>query len=266
MQIITLTTDWGLRDHYAGSVKGAILSRYAEAKIVDITHCVAVFDILQASFIIRNCFRDFPKGSIHIISVNSQLEMDLNHLVMEYDGHYFIGPDVGVFSMICDNEPARFVKIAIGPDISDAHLNFPTRYLFVNAACHLAQGGELEDLGDLTTAVVEKHMLRPTVEGTTIRGSIQYVDIYGNVITNISKNLFEDVFQGRPFIIYLRKNDYDIDQISEFYNDVPHGEKLALFNSAGYLEIAINTGSATGLLNLKVNDGIKIVFDDYQNR
>ena len=86
------------------------------------------------------------------------------------------------------------------------------------------------------------------------------------MITNISKNLFEDVFQGRPFIIYLRKNDYDIDQISEFYNDVPHGEKLALFNSAGYLEIAINTGSATGLLNLKVNDGIKIVFDDYKNR
>jgi S-adenosylmethionine hydrolase len=266
MQIITLTTDWGTRDHYSGSVKGSILSRLPEARIVDITHRIAVFDILQASFIIRNCFRDFPRGSIHIISVNSQLEMELNHLVMEFEGHYFIGPDVGVFSMIRDDGPARFVKIAIGPDVSDAQLNFPTRYLFVNAACHLAKGGELEDLGDLTTQVVEKHMLRPTVEGETIKGSIQYVDVYGNVITNISRSFFEEVVMEKPFIIYLRKNDYDIDRISLFYNDVPHGEKLALFNSSGYLEIAINTGSATGLLNLKVNDGIKIIFGDHENR
>lgn len=266
MNIITLTTDWGQRDHYTGSVKGAILSRLPEARIVDITHRVAVFDILQASFIVRNCFNEFPKGSIHIISVNSQLEMELNHLVMEYNGHYFIGPDVGVFSMIRDDEPARFVKISIGPEVSDSQLNFPTRYLFVNAACHLADGGELEDLGELTDQVVEKHMLRPTVEGGSIKGSIQYVDIYGNVITNISRSFFEETVQDKEFRINLRRNEYDIDYISPFYNDVPHGEKLALFNSSGFLEIAINTGSASSLLNLKVNDGIQIIFGDLENR
>lgn len=266
MSIITLTTDWGLRDHYAATLKGVLYSRMPDAKIIDISHQIALYDILQASFVLRNSFRDFPPGTIHLVTVDSQLELEMDYLAIKLEGHYFLGPDVGIFSMISEEAPEVIVRIEPDPDMPLSKLNFAAKHLLANAICHLAGGGSIMDLGETRNSIVEKQVLKPTIDGQMIRGSIMYVDVYGNVITNISKDFFMKNIYGKPFVIHLRKNEYDIYQISDFYNDVPQGEKLALFNSSDFLEIAINSGSATGLLNLKVNDSFKIEIGDNKNR
>ena len=258
MAIITLTTDLGLKDYYVGSIKGAIYSQVPNATVVDISHEVPKFDIAQAAFIIANTFREFPEGSIHILGVNPEETADTPHLVVVYDGHYFIGADNGIFSLIFEKEPERIVELNIMQDTD--FLTFPTKDVFVKAACHLARGGTLAVIGKPTTNINERTMLRAVVDGSTIRGMVIYIDSYGNVITNISRNLFKKVGKGRPFTISFRVSRYDIHEIHNTYKDVPEGEKLALFGSTGFLEVAINHGNANSLLGLRISDMIRVEF------
>src|SRR3989344_8200052 len=111
MPIITLTTDLGSTDFYVGSLKGAILSQLADVTIVDITHNIPLYDFSKAAFIVRNCYRDFPKGTIHVIGVNPETDAETTHVAIEYDGYYFIGADNGVFSLIFDNIPDKIVEL-----------------------------------------------------------------------------------------------------------------------------------------------------------
>jgi S-adenosylmethionine hydrolase len=132
MPIITLTSDWGHSDHYIGAVKGSILSLLPDVKIIDISHQVAPFNIEQAAFILKNCYKNFPKGTIHIIGVNTE-ESDKNpHTVVFINDHYFIGTDNGIFSMIFDKPPKKIIELNIMQD-SD-YFTFSTRDRFVKAA------------------------------------------------------------------------------------------------------------------------------------
>lgn len=259
MSIITLTTDWGLRDHYVAAVKGAIYSRYHDAIVVDISHLVPPFDIIHASFILKHAYPNFPKGSIHVIGVNTQSGKDVSYIAMYSQGHYFIGADNGIFSLICDEHPEKIIEL--NSEGIDNTLIFPTKNIFVKAACHLAQGGKIEELGTEKSGFWERVLLRPAIDASVIRGSVIYIDSYGNVITNITQKLFNEVGRGRSFTIFFRKFNYNITALSKTYNDVPEGEKLALFNTLDLLEIAMNQGKANGLLGLKLNDSIRIEFD-----
>ncbi len=264
MAIITLTTDMGLKDYYVASVKGAILSQFPEAVIVDISHDVPPFNIAQASFVIRNAYKDFPKGTVHIIGVNPDADMDTHHLAVEFDGHYFVGADNGIFSLLFDKPLEHIFELSITQDSDD--LTFPTKHVFVKAACHIARGGTMEVIGKRIETIRQRELFRAVVEGSIIRGTVIYIDSYGNVITNITESLFKEVGKGREFSIYFRKADYDITRISQAYNEVPEGEKVALFSATGYLEIAINKGvegsggGANKLFGLKVNDTVRIEF------
>lgn len=266
MAIITLTTDMGLKDYYVASVKGAILSQFPEAIIVDITHDVPAFDIAQASFVIRNTFHDFPKGTVHIIGVNPEADLQTAHVAVEFEGHYFIGADNGIFSLLFDRPADEIVELNLSQDSDE--LTFPTKHVFVKAACHLARGGTMEVIGRKIEEVKQRQLFRAVVEGNVIRGQVIYIDSYGNVISNITETLFKEVGRGRPFSIYFRRASYDIHRISEAYHDVPEGEKVALFSATGYLEIAINKGvegsggGANKLFGLKLNDTIRIEFED----
>lgn len=259
MAIITLTTDLGLKDYYVGSVKGAILSQFPEAQIVDITHLIKPFDILQASIVIRNCYRDFPEGTVHIIGISPEAGLNTRHLAMKVQGQYFIADDNGIFSLIFDSAPDELVELSI-PHASDM-LTFPTKDVFVTAACHLARGGSLEVIGKPVQNLIERTMFRAVSEENLIRGIAVYVDHYGNVLTNIDQQLFLQHSRDRDFVIHLRRSEYEIRAISRAYSDVPGGEKLALFNSAGFLEIAINKGNAHQLLGINQSDIIRIEFD-----
>lgn len=258
MAIITLTTDLGLQDHYVSSLKGSIYSEIPDAKIVDISHNVPAFDLFHAAFLIHNVYRDFPKGSIHIIGVRNEATSETPHVAVEYEGHYFIGSDNGIFSLIFDQKPTKVVELKIRQETSN--LTFPTRDIFVKAACHIARGGTLEIIGANLETLQEKTMFRPVVEEDVIKGTIIHIDSYGNVFVNINKRLFREIGVSRPFNIYFRGSEYSISKISNVYHEVDEGDMLAIFSATGFMEIAINKGKANKLLGMKLNDIVRVEF------
>lgn len=255
MAVITLTSDWINSDFYVGAVKGRILSICPDQIIIDISHSISTFNTAQAAFILRNAFPSFPEGTIHLIFVNSEPSEDKPFLVVKAAGHYFIGTDNGIFSLIISDQLEKITKINTGR--KNIHSDIE---LFADVACKLAKGAKMEDLGKIIDSFSQRIPIRPTIENLCLTGSVIYIDSYHNAITNITKELFERVRQNRKFDIYIQSKHYKVSQISGFYHDVPVGEILALFNSVGLLEIAINNGNAAGLLNLEINSTIRIEF------
>lgn len=256
MAIITLTSDWGLKDHYVGAVKGAILQRMPEINIVDISHRIPSFEIEQAAFVLRNCFRLYPKGTVHIIGVNTEESDAYSHTVVEVEGQYFIGTDSGIFSMIFDKKPDKIIELTIPQD--SGFFTFSSRDRFAKAAVHLAEGKPIEKLGDQKDNIVEKILFKPVVDQGVIKGHVIYIDSYENIITNIHEDLFNEIKENKNFLISFRS--HSIKKISSSYQDVPPGEILALFDSNGLMEIAMNQGNAAGLLGLNYKDLVRIEF------
>lgn len=255
MAIITLTTDFGLKDHYVSAIKGAILSRLPTVTIVDISHKIEKYNLLDASYILKESYPNFPEGSIHIIGINTELSASGGYVLVKQYGHYFIGADNGIFSLLFEEFPQQIRALDVDPE---QKLSFPVRDIFTKIACQLASGTNFNGIGHARHELLQRIPFRATSMGDNIRGSFVYVDSYGNVTTNIDKRLFEQVGQGRPFIIELAR--HTIERISSEYSDVPEGEVLAMFNASGFLEIAMRNGKAASLLNLKLNDSITIRF------
>lgn len=252
MAIITLTTDLGLKDYYVSAVKGAIYSTLPDITLVDISHQVPTYKMQDAAYILKNAYPDFPKGSIHIIGIKAEYSAQSPHVVVYSDGHYFIGSDSGIFSLLLDNVIEKIIELPANPS------TFPTRDVFAKAACHLAAGRSIDELGKPKAALLERMPFRAASMGDMIRGTVIYIDSYGNVMTNISETLFKQIGNGKPFSIEFAR--YEINKISRSYTEVPEGEILALFNAAGQLEIAMNADKAGSMLNLKFNDTITIRF------
>lgn len=257
MAIITLTTDLGYKDFYQAALKGSILSLLPNVNIIDITHNISAFNIPQAAFVLKNAFPYFPKGTVHLIGINSVFDEKTKYLAVNYKGHYFVGSDNGVFSLIFDEHPSEIVELSIMQDLKFLH--FPLTDIFAKAACHLAAGGKMKEIGIPVDELEEKVHLQPVIEHNVIKGSVIYIDSFQNVITNISKDLFSKIQQNRDFMLYFRKNE-SISQLSWHYNEVPEGEKLCLFGISNYLEIAINKGNASGLLGLHLGDIVRVEF------
>lgn len=258
MPIITLISDLGLKDYYVGAVKGAIYSQLKDATVVDITHEVDHFNISQAAYILKNAFNSFPEGTVHIISVNAQPDPDRPYIAVKAEGHYFIGPDNGIFSLLFEREPEKIVELTIKSD--SEVLTFPMRDLFVKAACHLARGGTLEIIGSNRANFNQMLQLNPVSAGNVLKGSIIYIDAYYNVIANITTKLFKEIGKGRPFVIDAGKK-FKIDVISKTYNDVSEGEILAIFNASGYLEMGMNKGKLGSMMGLKMHDTVTVTFE-----
>jgi len=258
MAIITLTTDLGDKDIYQAALKGSILKLLPDVNIVDITHSVAAFNVQQAAFILKNSFYYFPEQTVHLIGIDTVYNSDTKYLAVKYKNHYFVGSDNGIFSLMFDSEPDEIVEINIMQDLKFLH--FPLADIFVKAACHLAGGGKLSEIG-LPIAGMEKKMnLQPIVEKNLIKGAVIYIDSFQNVITNITKEFFNKVQQGRRFTLSFKRNE-TITHLSWHYNEVPEGEKLCLFGISDHLEIAINKGNASGLLGLNLGDSVIIDFE-----
>ena len=275
MSIITLTTDFGIKDHFAGTVKGALLSEINEAEVVDISHNISPFSILEAAYVIQNAYKSFPNGSIHIIGVDSEISEENKHIVVQLNDHYFICANNGIMSMICSEiNPQKIVEINIHDKIVSS---FPVLDVFVKVAAHIARGGTLEVIGKLVTNIKPIKNISPLIkyEGKQLIGNVIYIDHYGNVITNIKKRLFESVQKGRRFEISARNHKFK--HIYNNYSDIVdfnipiesrnnEGQGLVVFNSSEYLEIAVyrsnlaTVGSASSLLGLNMLDTISIKF------
>ncbi len=257
MAIITLTTDLGDKDIYQAALKGNIYKLMPSVNIVDITHSVASFNIQQAAFIIKNSFHYFPEDTVHLIGVDTVFHDYTRYIAVRYQGHYFVGADNGIFSLIFNEPPEQMVEITLMQDLKFLH--FPLADLYVKAACHLARGGHLNQIGIPVQGVERKMDLQPVIERNLIKGMVIYIDTFQNAVTNITKDFFNRVQQGRRFTLYFKRNE-TITQLSWHYNEVPEGEKLCLFGISDHLEIAINKGNASGLLGLGLGDSVIIDF------
>lgn len=256
----------GLKDHYVASIKGSIYSQVPNAQIVDISHNIEHFNIIQAAFVLRNVYKDFPKGTIHVIGVDTEAIDDIEHLVVSHEGHYFISADNGIFSLIFDKKPDKILSLNLSQEVED--LTFPTKDVLCKAACFLARGGTLEFLGKEKDSYTEKRTFTPIIDNNTIRGFVSYIDSYGNIISNIDKATFSAVGRGRNFKITFSRSNTSINKISNSYSSVISGEKLALFNTSNLLEIALNKGvkgsggGAAQLFGMQFNAPINITFND----
>ena len=275
MAIITLTTDFGHKDHFVGAIKGTIYKELSDAKIVDISHSIAPFNIQECAYILKNSYKNFPDGSIHIVGVDSELTPENQHIAVLVDNHYFIMANNGVIGLIISEiVPEKVVEIQLPNSIDSS---FPEMDVFVKAASHIARGGKLEVIGRTFKDLKDLREFNPRIsdDGKTISGSVIYIDNYGNVVTNIQQSIFKTIGKGRPFELHARNKK--IKEIHKKYSDIINysldksqrkspGELLALFNSSGYVEIAIyksdlNTvGGASTLLGLDYRDTVIINF------
>ena len=281
MAFITLTTDFGTKDHFVGAVKGAIYSELKDAKIIDITHQISPFNITETAYILKNSYKSFPEGSIHIVGVDSELSNENKHIALLLDNHYFICPDNGLISMIASEiNPTKIVEITIHNRVESS---FPVLDVFVQVACFIAKGGSLSVIGKEIKEIQKLIEIQPKVNQTQTKiiGNVIYIDNYGNVISNISKKQFQKIGKGRSFKIVAHRHFFT--KIYSKYNEIVNcqnigeqnlydGEKLAIFNSAGFLEIAIyrsslgTVGGASSLLGLKYRDVISVEFKSLETK
>jgi S-adenosyl-L-methionine hydrolase (adenosine-forming) len=248
MPILTLTSDIGHKDFLVGAVKGQILQVNETFHIVDISHDLTPFNYPQAAYVCRNAIRNFPEESFHMILMNLYHTRPEYLLIARYGQQYLGIADNGLLSMIAEGVPEEITAIPL-----DRTQNRNTLYcakVMAEAFTDLLSGKSLQKIGDPTISIQVKNPLKPLLGNNYIEGQIIFIDHFENVIVNITREEFEEQRRGRSFKIVFKRDEV-IDKISESYADVNEGEKLALFNSASYLEIAINKGNAAGLFGLQ---------------
>ena len=204
MSIITLTTDFGHKDYFVSVTKAALHQEAKNSTVIDISHDISPFNHTEAAYILKNAYHNFPKGSIHIVGVDSELSPENKHLVMAFDGHYFIGANNGIFALLLEEK--KYEKL-VEINIHNAVLSsFPVLDVFVKVAAHLARNGSMDVVGRNFNDLKELTGVRPVIHesGRQLIGSVIYIDNFGNVVTNIMKNLFIEVQKTRSFTIYAQ--------------------------------------------------------------
>lgn len=248
MSLITLTSDIGRQDFLTGAVKGQLLQINPQFTIVDISHELSPFNYPQAAYVCRNAIKNFPLKTLHIVLVNLFDKHPDHLLFIEHKGQYVGCADNGLITMILEETPEKIVSLPLNPSVKKNTLNCAE--ILAKAYQKILDGKTIEECGDSNISIEVKNPLRPLLGEKFIEGQIIFIDNFENVIINITKEEFEEQRRGRSFKIVFKRDEI-IEKISETYADVHESEKLALFNSANYLEIAINKGNAAGLFGLE---------------
>jgi len=255
MPVITLTTEWRPDDIYNGIIKGKLCSLCPGIPIIDNASGISPFNILHASFVVRNTFLNYPEGSIHIICVQSEAQKDQQYLIIKARNHFFIGNDNGIFNLILNADPDEIISIDTGGVADELEI-------FARAAGGLLSGKKPSQLGTVLKNISERLPLRATIDKDVILGSIIFIDSYGNAISNITREIFYRISENREFRITIRGNKNYTDSISDTFNDVPVGDLLARFNSLDLLEVSINGADISELLNLTVGSAVRVEMID----
>ena len=252
-RIITLTTDFGLKGYYVALLKGHILKANPHASIIDITHNVEAYDVMEASFYLKSTYRRFPKDTIHVVAVNAFYNTRNKLIALEHENFFFIGPNNGVFSLALNGVDTSSIVALADQDELDLY------EVIENAIQGITVGSPLNLLGEPLEEFETKLNLRPVITSDQIRATIIYVDHFGNVIVNLSLSTFEKIRRNRNFAIYYKSKD-PLNSLSRRFDNVPIGDTCAFFNSIGLLEIAVHMGNANQLLGLNKNETIHIDF------
>ncbi len=248
MPIITLLTDFGTADSYVAEMKGALLSRVPTAIIVDITHGVPPGDVRSGAFVLGRTWHRFPAGTIHLAVVDPGVGTARAGLALSSTGHYFVGPDNGVFTPVLHDAEVESVTLTT-PDAASP--TFHGRDLFAPAAAALADGVQIRALGEPFGGIPERLAYTvPHYEGKTVVGEVVYIDRFGSLITNLTSELV-------PVYARLEVEDLDLGTLRRTFSDVTAGGLLAYVGSGGAIEIAVRNGSAARRLGVGVGGRVR---------
>lgn len=258
MPLITLTSDLGHKDNYVALVKAGILKEIPEAEVIDISHEVEKFNLMQAAYIFGNAYRHFPEGSLHLVGIRGHTE-NKRLLLTELHNQVIICIDNGFITLLNDVHEANiftFTNKEFNPGL------FFLRDSMVGAAKKFLETPDTENVVELCADYMQSMHYQPTANGDSIVGRCIHVDSFGNVVTNITKDFFEKTRKNRKFRIILPGTQ--LTKIVNDYNEVPETNALALFNSFGYLEIAINRDRAGQMLFSKghIDFNITVQFEE----
>ncbi len=260
--IITLTTDFGLDDPYVGQMKGAILKRNISTCIIDLTHAIAPHDILAGAITIRTSYRYFPEGTIHLIVVDPEVGTQRGILAVEADKHFFIAPDNGLLTLLARDEKIRCVHRVENSSLFPTEVSgtFHGRDIMAPVAAALAAGLPLDKVGPaiLLKDCVQLDIPTPVIDDRQISGNMLHIDRFGNIKTNITTHHLSK-FQPAKFSS-ISMGGHTINAISSTYGQQPTGELVALIDSSGYLEIAVNRGSAAELTGCSPEESVIVRF------
>ncbi|HCA09805.1 MULTISPECIES: SAM-dependent chlorinase/fluorinase [Chryseobacterium] len=274
MSIITLTSDFGHLDYRVAAVKGKVLSLNPKVNIIDISHDIQAFNLIQTSYIVRNAYKYFPKGTIHILSVDSFYHKSRKNILYKADGSYFLAADNGLLGLIFfDIKPEAIYEITLNTRFDDI-VNFTSTDVFVPVAVHLANGGLPEVIGRKIDSAKELLFPKPVFNESEkmIIGEVTYIDNFGNIISNISKDFFESTGKGNEgFTIKFRNLTLSrvfsshTEVVSDWERETEfHGQSAAIFNDSQLLELTIYKGSkkngAKSLFGLNVGENIYVEF------
>ncbi len=268
MPIITLLTDFGLEDEYVGIMKGVILSINPSAAIVDITHQVSPQDIIDAAYRIKSYYKYFPEKTLHLVVVDPGVGSCRPVLAAKIDGHYFLAPDNGILTPLLDNGYIDNLVFVENADyfLDSVSQTFHGRDIFAPVAAHISKGVEIMKLGRPASikSPVRLSLKKPFItDKNELSGIIISIDRFGNLITNIDCEILKKI---KPRTCDSEKNekikfiigDRTITGLSKSYNSVAPKTPLAIIGSRGYLEIAVNCGSAKDFFHASRYDIIKI--------
>ncbi|MEO9482231.1 MAG: SAM-dependent chlorinase/fluorinase [Ekhidna sp.] len=255
MAVITFMSDFGTQDHYVAAVRAAILSRSPSQPIADITHNIRPYDISHAANVIKHVYKEFPNESVHLVAVDSMNEK-CNLIAIELDGHYFVGFDSGIFSLISNKQPDMVVEL------EHSNCTFPAKNVLAKVALDLAEGKKLAALGKTQEEMKVLFARQLKVTKREIAGNVVTVDHYGNLITNINKPEFDKIVEinGAGVQYAIRFGREQFQHMHSFFSDVESGDCFVLFNSSGQLQIGINKGNASELLGLSTDSPVLIEF------
>jgi S-adenosyl-L-methionine hydrolase (adenosine-forming) len=252
MTLITLLTDFGTADSYVAEMKGVLLSRAPSAVLVDMSHAVSPSDVRSAAYILGRTWHRFPPGTTHMVVVDPGVGTARAALALSAHGHYFVGPDNGVFTPVLRDVEVEAVALPIPESASPT---FHGRDLFAPAAAALADGTTLHSLGQPFGGIPERlAYTAPHYEGKTVVGEIVYIDRFGSLITNLTSELV-------PTHATLEVEDLDLGPLKRTFHDVSTGGLLAYIGSGGAIEIAVRNGSAARRLGVGVGGRVRAKLD-----
>ncbi len=254
MAVITFLSDFGYSDHYVAAVKAKLLALCPDCKVIDITHGIAPFNIAHAEYVLDSVYRDFPKGTVHLVGVDTHGSKHGKFHAARHNGHYFLIPDNGLLSLLTDGQPDMVVELTLDEPL----MPFPVRDVLAPAAVYLAKGGELEVLGERTYNIRQLLNRQLRLGDHSITGHVIHVDRYGNLITNITRDSVDTIAHGRTFTVHFGRET--IGRIHPNYNQVSDGDCCCIFNAQNQLCIGINKGNAAELLGLDFDSQIDVRF------
>lgn len=258
MNIVTLTTDYGCRDYYAGALKSKLLQVSENIHLVDITHEIEPFHVGAAAYQVRQAMKFFPPETIHFIDVSYSYDEKEPFLLVRFASQYFCACDTGVFSLILDGAPPEFIRRLYVTDLVK-HASFPAIDLFPAVLYQVIRGESLDHISEPFESLQSATELKPVFYERLIRASVLHIDNYENIILNVTKDEFERARRGRNFIIHLRRG-VETDRILETYAQGSLRDVTALFNVNNYLELSLHKANLASLNNLNVGDQVQIDF------